>query len=103
TPVEDFVSSVIVARLARKDARDLLMKPGPDAKVLRREALALERRIEDLAGLVGDGTFTPAQARAAADKLKAQRAAIESQIADAGRVDVLGPLLAARDVRAAWE
>ena len=103
TPVEQYVADRVVARLSRPDALDLIVKPGPDVKALRRESLALDRRIEELAGLVADGTFTAAQARSASDTLKTQRADLEEQLADAGRVDVLGPLVGASDVRVAWD
>jgi len=104
-PIEEYVIDVVVKRLSRSDARDLLVKPGEDTKALRREALAIERRIEELAGLVADGTFTAAQARSGAERLRSQLADIEERIADAGRVDILGPLVADTDeeVRARWE
>jgi site-specific DNA recombinase len=101
-PAEQFVEAVVIARLSRPDARDLLVKQGPDSKALRHEVLVIDRRIEGLAGLVADGTFTPAQARAATDKLKTQRADLAARIADSGKVDVLGPLVG-KDVEAVWQ
>jgi site-specific DNA recombinase len=102
-PIEEYVVGWVIEALSADDARDLLVKPAEDTRALRREALALGRRLNDVAGLVADGTLTAAQARSAADRLKVERAAVEVRIADAGRVDVLGPLVGAEDVRAAWE
>jgi DNA invertase Pin-like site-specific DNA recombinase len=102
-PPEQYVEAIVIARLSRPDARDLLVKQGEDTKGLRHEVLVIDRRIESLAGLVGDGTFTTAQARAATEKLKVQRAALTARIADSGRVDVLGGLVGEADVAAKWD
>lgn len=102
-PIERYVEGVVIARLSRSDARVLLEKPSGDKKALRRDALAIEHRIEELAGLVADGTFNAVQARSAAERLRTKKAEIEASLADAGRVDVLGPLVRAADVAATWE
>jgi DNA invertase Pin-like site-specific DNA recombinase len=102
-PVDEFVTAVVLERLARPDARSLLMQPGEDTRALRREALVVERRVEEVAGLVADGTFTPAQARSAVEKLRVKRDDLNARISDAGRVNVLGALVGASDVREAWE
>lgn len=101
-PVEDYVAALVIERLSRPDARQLLLKPGADTKAMHREVLVIEHHMSELAGLVADGTFTPTQARSATDKLKAQRAELEGRIADAGRTDILGPLVGAASPKAAW-
>ena len=47
--------------------------------------------------------MTSSQLRSAASRVKQKLATIETQMADAGRIDVLGPLVRARDVRKAWK
>ncbi|HEY3925006.1 MAG TPA: recombinase family protein [Acidothermaceae bacterium] len=99
-----YVGDVVVARLSRKDARDLLVnKRTPNLAKLQSEAIACRSRLETLALDFADGTLTAPQLRAATGRLRERLAAVEGQMADAGRVDVLGPLVDSPDVRAAWE
>lgn len=103
-PVEDYVSSVVVARLSRPDAADLLTDDAkPDTGKLREEAVILRTRLDSLAVDFADGALTASQLRAATERLRERLAAVEHELADAGRVDILGPLVSADDVRAAWD
>jgi DNA invertase Pin-like site-specific DNA recombinase len=103
-PVERFVSQVIVARLERPDAAELLAGDArPDAHSTRAEAQAVRERLESIAIDFADGTLTSSQLRAATERLRARLRDLESELADAGRVDVLGGLVSADDVVAAWE
>ncbi|MFJ1538676.1 recombinase family protein [Micromonospora chalcea] len=103
-PVEEYVAEVVIARLERPDAALLLADDNrPDAGQLRREARALRVRLDSLAGLLADGVLTEAGVRRESAKLRAKLAEVEAAQADAGRVNVLGPLVGAEDVRAAWE
>lgn len=102
-PIEEWVTELVVARLSRPDAAELLVDDTrPDTAELRSEAMAKRMRLAQLADLLADGTLTPEAVRTTSARLKGELAAIEEQMADAGRVDVLGPLVAAEDVRAAW-
>jgi site-specific DNA recombinase len=102
-PVEAYVCDVAVGWLSRPEAADLVIDRGhPDAKALREQAATLRDRRENLAVDYADGTLTKSQMRTANERLSAQIAEIEAQLADAGRVDALGPLIAAADVAAAW-
>ena len=49
------------------------------------------------------GELTAGQLRTATERIRVNLADVERQMADAGRIDVLGPLLAGRDVRAVWD
>jgi len=102
-PVDNYVAALVVARLSRPDARDLIVKPGEDTKALRREVRVIDHRINELAGSVGAGIFKLAEVEAPLAKLRSQRGEIEDRIADAGRVDVLGALIGASDVKARWD
>jgi site-specific DNA recombinase len=102
-PVEEFVSAVIVARLSREDARDLLSDDAhPDTAALRDEANGVRGRLDALAVDFADGTLTASQLRTATARLRSRLAELENALADAGRVDILGPLVAAEDVASAW-
>ena len=47
--------------------------------------------------------MTSSQLRTATSRVKQKLATIKTQMADASRIDVLGPLVRARDVRKAWK
>ncbi|MDJ0334268.1 recombinase family protein [Salinibacterium sp. G-O1] len=103
-PLDRFVESVIVERLSRPDAVELLLdKDRPDADALRAERLALSARLDSVVELVADGTLTTENARASIRSLREKLAAIDSQMTEAGRVDVLGDIVDAVDVAALWE
>lgn len=104
-PVEEYVGAIIVARLARPDAADLLAaqdEDRPDLGALRAEGVALRARLDEVAVSFADGILTAAQLRAITERVRVRLAEVEQAQADAGRVDVLGPLVAAEDVEATW-
>lgn len=106
-PADAYVGAAIVARLARPDARSLLVdQAAPDVAALQDEALTLERRLEDLAAEFGAASadpLPPREYRAMRTPLVDKIREIEAQIADAGRVSILGELVGADDVAAIWE
>lgn len=104
-PVDEFVSMVAVERLKRPDARELLVDyEKPNIGELLDEVNAKRTRLEQVAvEFADDDTVTPAQLRAATARLRSRIAEIEAQLADAGRVDILGPLVQADNVDDAWE
>jgi DNA invertase Pin-like site-specific DNA recombinase len=102
--VDDYVTSIVLERLARADASDLLgTRERADVAALSTEAAALRTRLEVLATEFADGTLTSAQLRTATGRLRAKLAEVEQQIADAGQTSALTPLMTAPDVRAVWE
>lgn len=103
-PVDVYVTEVVIARLDRPDAADLLVDDDrPDAEALRHEAQALRVRLDRLAGLLGEGVLTEAGVRRESARLRAELAEVEATQANAGRVNVLGQLVGAPDVHAAWD
>lgn len=105
-PVDEYVSKIVVARLRREDARDLLLADDdrPDLPVLRAEAMALRSRLDSvMAEFADDDTMTPAQLRKVTKRIKERLAEVETAMADAGRVDVLGPLVHAEDPQIVWD
>jgi site-specific DNA recombinase len=100
---DELVVAVTLARLAQADAAELLTnQEAPDLDALRAELLAAQSRLASVAGLVADGTLTGDQARDATRRLKATVAATQAAMSDAGKADVLGPLVGAEDVAEAW-
>jgi site-specific DNA recombinase len=103
-PVDEYISDVVVERLSREDARDLLVDTDrPDAGHLREQAVALRTRLDGAAAAYAQGAIELTQLTTITADLKAQIADVEARMADAGRLDVLGPLVTAEDVRAVWD
>ena len=103
-PIEHFVSEIVIERLSRPDAAELLIDvEKPDLDLLRERALAYRTRLDALATEFADGDLTASQLRIATDRIRTKLAETEAEMADAGRADVLGPLVQTDDVRAVWE
>jgi DNA invertase Pin-like site-specific DNA recombinase len=103
-PIDTYVVDVVVARLSRPDAVDLLVDyDRPDVDQLRAKAHTLRRRRGSLARLLRDGTLDEDEVRVQAADLSVELAAVEADLTHSGRADVLRPLVEAIDVRAAWE
>lgn len=103
-PVDEYVSQVITARLSLPDAAEILTDTKrPDLPQLRAEATALRQRLNTLATDFAEGDLTASQLRAASARIKEKLTVAEAAMADAGRVNLLGPLINAKDVRAAWD
>jgi site-specific DNA recombinase len=104
-PIDDRVLDVIETRLSRADAAALLLAPstGPDTEALRVEAVALTARLDELAELFAAGTITGSQLATGTETLRRKLDAARAAMADTTRVDVLGDVVGADDVRAAIE
>jgi len=104
-PVDDLIRDVVVGRLSRPDAAELLVdQDRPDVDALRAEARVLRAKLDEIAReFADDRTVTVRQVRTMTERVKGRLAAVDEQMADAGRRSVLGPLIGAEDVRAVWE
>lgn len=103
-PVDEWIGMLVVARLSRPDAAELLVDDDrPDVAGLRRQAQGIRVRLDTLGVEFADGELTPSQLRTITARLRARLDEIEGQMADAGKVDVLGPLVTAEDVQRAWD
>lgn len=101
--VDHYVSEVVIARLCREDAADLLpQRRRADVAALSREANAIRARRADLGALFADGEIDRAALLAGTARADARLAEIEGRLADAASDSAVAPLLAAGDVRAAW-
>ena len=102
-PVDLFVQKVVIERLSRPDAHELLRAPSQvDTADVRQEVQTARARLDGLAVEFADGVLTAQQLRTATERLRQRIAGLEAQLADAGRVDVLGPLVSAADIRKPW-
>jgi hypothetical protein len=64
--VEEFIVKLVIARLSRPDAADLIAVPegGPDVTALREEAAAIRRNLEEMAADRALGLIDRAQMHA---------------------------------------
>ncbi|MFE7029480.1 recombinase family protein [Streptomyces sp. NPDC057621] len=102
--VDDYVTDLIVERLSREDAVDLLL-PGPqdlDVARLQLESDEITKRLADMATMFGAGKMTMAQFTEASDVARAQLDEVTAKLARASRTDPLVGLVGAPDVRKAW-
>ncbi len=103
-PVEDFVERLVIARMSRGDAVDLLAVPdgGPDVAGLREEAAAIRRNLEEMAADRALGLIGRAPMLAATGRADVRLAEIGGLLEEAAREDVLAPLVAGDSVAAVW-
>jgi site-specific DNA recombinase len=102
-PADEFVTDVVIERLSRPDAHELLRATSTtDTDAVRQEVQAARARLDGLAIEFADGVLTAGQLRTATERLRQRIGGLEAQLADAGRVDVLGPLVTGADTRKAW-
>lgn len=103
-PVDVLIREVVIERLSRPDARDLLVDDtSPDADALREETQAIRTRLDDLAGLYAAGDVTASQLAAGSTRLRERLSGAETRLADTAKVAVLGDIVTSSNVRKAWE
>lgn len=102
--VDELVEAVVLARLARPDAADLLQPSDRDAVAdLRARRVAIDERLDDLATGLEEGVLTLAAVRRSSERLRAEQARIDAEMAAVVHTDALGPLVAADDPVTAWQ
>lgn len=102
--VDSYVSAVVVARLSRPDAIDLLASSArKNTAELHVKAQALRARLDELAALFADGTLNGSQLRTGSQSVRSQLDAVESEIAAASRGTALAGLVGVPDPEQAWE
>ncbi len=93
--VDKYIESLVIWTLAQDRAVELIRsRSGPDAAKLRIEEKRLRQRLDVLAAAYADGDDDPAlavtQLRDASRSLNEKIARIQQQLAELGRVDVIG-------------
>ncbi|MFE5217506.1 MULTISPECIES: recombinase family protein [unclassified Streptomyces] len=103
--VDQYVEDVIVERLSRPDAHDLLLPTGTEVDVaaLQAESEQIRRRMTDLAGMFGAGQISMVQFTEGTDTARAQLEGVTKQLAKAAMRDPLVGLVGAPDVSKAWK
>lgn len=102
--LDDFVERVIVERLSRPDAVDLLQTPGTavDTTELSAEATALRQRLDDLDDDLDDGKITRARWQRRNNRMRTRLDEIAREIEAAAQIDPLAGIVGAPDVAALW-
>jgi site-specific DNA recombinase len=102
--VDAFVEAVVVERLSRPDARELLTpdQRGADPTALHLRDAALAARLRELGRLAGQGAIEPLQLVEATAEIRTQREEITAQLAASSRGSVLAGVADANDPAAAW-
>ena len=101
--VDDLVQRVVIARLQAPDAVESLRPKAAPIEHLYAERSAVQSRLDDLAGLVADGTLTPHAVRDAAKPLRATIKRIDEKTAASDAAAVIPLDLLTGDVPAKWE
>ena len=104
-PVEEFIDKLVIGRLSRADAADLVAVPesGPDVAALREEAAAIRRNLEEMAADRALGLITRPQLLAATGRANIRLDEIGTELEHAARENVLAPLVAAENAAELWE
>jgi hypothetical protein len=101
--VEKHVVKVVLERLSRPDAPDLLLDPdAPDLAELHMQAAKIRADQERL-GIEAARGLSPVVVRAADSEFSRQLAELDARMAHVSREPVLGPLVRAADLQAAWQ
>ncbi|MEV7240419.1 recombinase family protein [Streptomyces sp. NPDC093248] len=103
--VDQYVEDVVIERLSRPDAHDLLETGDNqvDVAALQAESEQIRRRMTDLAGMFGAGQIGMEQFTLGTDTARAQLEGVTKQLAQAAMRDPLAGLVGAPDVRKAWK
>jgi site-specific DNA recombinase len=103
--VDDFVTQVILARLGRPDARDLLANPNRSDKTEAavQRAQELQDRLHDAAEAYAAGGITMAQLTTINAAIKPKLEKAQAEAASPSRAKVLGELVESRDPREVWD
>lgn len=95
---DHFITHVVLDRLSRPDAAEILRRDdAPNVAELRAQMLTKQQGEANVLALVAGGHTSLAKAEAMLRDLRAEMSALEAQMSDAGRVDVLGDVLARAD------
>jgi site-specific DNA recombinase len=100
--VDELVESVVIARLSKPDAAQLI-RPATDIEPLMVESATLRQRKDDLAAALSEGILTLTAVREESTKLSKRIETLQQQINAADGDTQIGALVNAEDVRNHWE
>lgn len=101
-PVDDLISQVVTARLARPDAASLFVNSDALAD-LRLKATDLRGRRDALAALLAEGLLSPTAVREQSAKISRELLQTETAMSAAEGINPLASVIGALDVPRAWE
>ncbi|MFJ1510914.1 recombinase family protein [Cellulosimicrobium funkei] len=102
-PIESYVEQIVLARLSRPDAIDLLRQdPQQDIDALRGQAQALRVQLDEAAALFASGQIRATQLATITRDVEARLESVEQGLAAAGQGNALSSVIGAEDVAAAW-
>ncbi len=103
-PLDEYIAGIVVSRLSRPDAADLLLdKDRPDLAELAEQAGAFRARLDELATSYADGVITASQLHTGSERLRAKLSDVEAVQSTHARAPVLTGLIGAPDVGEAWQ
>lgn len=104
-PVDEFIRKLVIARMSRDDAADLIARPdnGIDVTALREESAAIRRNLDELAADCALGLIDRSQMLAATERANHRLGQIGDQLIEAGRENVLAELVTASSVATTWD
>lgn len=104
TELDDYVEAVVVERLSRPDAAELLgADQNDDVAALHAKDAGLRARLDELGRLFGDGLIDALQLASGTAAIRTQREDITAALAAASRGSVLAGVADAPDVAEVWE
>src|SRR5690606_21888417 len=102
-PIESYVEQIVLARLSRADAVDLLRQdPQQDIDALRGQAQALRVQLDEAAALFASGQIRATQLATITRDFEARLESAEQELAAAGQGNALAGVIGAEDVASAW-
>ncbi|MBV8995100.1 MAG: recombinase family protein [Pseudonocardiales bacterium] len=104
-PLDEYVERIIVARLQRPDATNVLTTPTDtdlDTSALHTEAAAISQRLTDLSTAFADGAITLAQLRTGTDKLRTRLTDINDTLTAAAAANPLIGLAGQPNIADLW-
>jgi site-specific DNA recombinase len=101
--LDEYVGMIVVERLSRPDARDLLSpdQTGEVAALLAQDA-GLRARLDELGRLFGDGVIDALQLASGTARIRGNREQVTAALAAANRDNVLVDVVEASDAAGAW-
>lgn len=103
-PLDEFVEELVIERLSRPDAVNLLMEDQrDDVAPLHVEAVALRARLDELATLHADGAIDARQLVTGSTRIRSQLEGIESRIAAASQSSIFAGVVGTENPRATWK
>ena len=94
-PLDDYVTDTLLWRLGQPDAHLMLDDRRIDIPALQAEQRTLQARLDELADQFAEGAIDASQLRRGTGTLRAKLAPIDSQLAEAARIDPVAGLLTA--------